>query len=458
MAILDAVRKTNRYDYWITFLLLLVLLLLRSSDRILDPVIWAEDSTYISGILQNGFFDIFKAQFGYYQSLQRFLCWCVMLCPVKFWPLLLTSCCYLIYAGVFAVFSKSDYDEVIPSRVNRILACSVFAFLPGTCEILGNTPNLGWVLAVYVGLVCLKKVGEKPTWLELGLSTLCMSGAGQTSILLPLLLYRLYLLVPPGKNLSFKSWGVEFQRYFILLILQLIFLCLNYFARASNDQYIPTQLPSLLDLWSAWFYGTVNGIVLQPLLGTHWTHVIGKSARVLLWGIALAVGTAISVLFFKLEKSKRLGIVFALSWSSAIILCSLVRGWGNEYYSSPIFIEDSRSRSSFVLGAGAVFLWFAIVPHLKWKGKLVSRIGIPFYCLWYFILNGAGDNFFIDSFRGRKETQWSNHYQVLETAIQRGCPKHLLVAVEPPGWKIEYQGPVRGECPPEKKSDANERI
>ncbi|MEO5970649.1 MAG: hypothetical protein ABIQ95_12035 [Bdellovibrionia bacterium] len=445
-------RKTNRYDYWITFALLLIILIMRSSNRILDPVIWAEDSIYISGILQHGFMDIFKAQFGYYQSLQRFICWCVMLFPVKLWPLLLTSTCYVIYAAVFSEFSKADYEAIIPSRLHRILACTVFAFLPGTNEILGNTPNLGWVLTAYVGIICLKKLGQKPSLMEIGFSAACMAGAGQTSIMIPLLLYRLYLTRTSTKIFPLKLPSVEFQRYLALLIIQFVFIYLNYLARAGNAQYI-TQLPSIPEVAKAWFIGTMNGMILQPILGTHWTHVVGKSAQPVAWVIALSTAIATTFLFFKLEKSKRLGIAFVLSWSSAIILCSVVRGWGNLYYSSLVFIEDSRARSSFVLGAGAIFLCFSLVPHLKWKGKPLSRIGIPIYCLWYFILNGAGDNFFIDSFRGpseaieiRSETKWSNHYGILEKAMKTGCPDNVEVQVEPPGWQVKYQGPQGSDC------------
>jgi hypothetical protein len=452
MPLQDTLRRTNYYDYWITFSLLLVIMVMRSSSRILDPVIWAEDSIYISGILEHGFLDIFKAQFGYYQSLQRFICWCVMLFPMKLWPLLLTSFCYLIYAAVFSIFSKADYENIIPSRLHRILACTVFAFLPGTSDIFGNTPNLGWVLTAYVGMICLKKLGQKPSLLEIGVSVACMAGAGQTSILIPLMLYRLYLTHASSRVFTFKVPSVEFQRYLILFIIQIIFVYLNYLARTSNDQYID-QLPSIPKIAEAWFFGTINGILLQPILGSHWTHVIGKSAQPVAWLIALSTAIATSFLFFKLEKSKRLGIVFVLSWSSAIILCSVVRGWGYHYYSSQVFIEDTRTRGSFVLGVGSIFLWFSLVSHFRWKGKPLSRMGIPIYCLCYFLLNGAGDNFFIDSFRGpnealegRSETKWSNQYSRLENAIKTGCPNKVEIEVEPSGWKIKYLGPQGVHC------------
>jgi hypothetical protein len=431
MPFLDSLRKSNRYDYWITFALLLVILILRSSSRLLDPIIWAEDSVYISGILEHGFFDIFKAQYGYHQTVQRLVCWCVMLFPVKIWPFLLTSICYFIYSGIFSIFSKADFEDIIPSRFHRILACTVFAFLPGTNEILGNSPNLGWILTAYVGLMGLKKLGQKPSWWEIGLSAACMSGAGQTSIMIPLFCYRLFLI---------RRFSPEFKRYLTLIIIQILFIYLNILAKTSNDAN-PSQLPSLIDLWTAWFYGTVNGILLQPLLGTHWTHVIGSSARSV-WGFfALSTALATIYLFIQLEKSKKLGIAFVLSWTSAILLCSIVRGWGNVYYSSPILIEDSRSRSSFVLAIGAVFLYFSLIPHLKWRGQLVSRIGIPTFCLWYILLNGAGDNFIINSFRVRPQAQWSKNYSVLESAMKTGCPNRVQVTVEPPGWQIEYQAP-----------------
>ncbi|MGZ3687640.1 MAG: hypothetical protein ACXVCH_11720 [Bdellovibrionota bacterium] len=413
-------------NYGIAFALVFALLLIRGYMRLVQPAIWAEDGLWMASMLEHGIPELFRSEYGYHLVLQKGIVGLATFFPVLWWPVLVTLFCFIAYAALIAPFAGETHAWIIPARRDRLWVCALFAFVPGLPEVLGNSANLGWVFCFYTALVYLKDPREFPSDLEFLIAVLCIGSAGQTAVLLPVLLYRLVLYNREGGPKAFLKPGK--RRYLALLLVQLVTIFMNFRARHGNEGYDSAR--SITGILYSWANGSVRELFLKPILGLHIPYVLTRSAPFLIWVLGALVAAWWIRTVWKSKGWQRLPHLTVLSWSFAIFLVCIVRGWGLEYYSFALIQETSwQSRCSYVLAPGALLLWSLLL-----QGRF-AKYAVAFFSALY-ITWAVSTGLVLGSYR--YFSQWRPFVPVLETSMRTGCPPVVKVPISPSGWSMIY--------------------
>jgi hypothetical protein len=245
------------------------------------------------------------------------------------------------------------------------------------------------------------------------------------------------------KKRGIKS--VELREDVFFLLFQLLVTGMNFFFRSTNGQLAHLAQPSLSSLIHAWWYGTLNGIVLEPFFGFHWTALLWRPIQWLYWPFSLGLLGYWLSLVWKADRTHRLKYLTVLSWTGAIVLTCLVRNWGFDYYGTQRLEEGFRnSRLPMVLAPMGIFFWVLLINGLGQKSKKISRFGTPTFVVWYVIMSSSY-GFKIPSLQNH--FQWDPNWKKLKSSIETGCPQKVSIPIEPSGWTMTYESPIQRQCP-----------
>lgn len=409
----------QRFFYLITFLSVLSILILKSLPRIEEPVLWAESGIFLAKFLEKGFFYIFQPDAGYFVVIQKLAVAVTSWFPVRFWPLAHCLLAIGFYSAIAAVFSQRRFSWLVPSDFNRFLFCLLFAFLPGLHEVIGNSANFSWMICFYFGLICLQDLKKPISRADMIFGGLCILSAGQTLLLLPVILYRRFLK--------------KDSKLVYLAGLQILVAVFNYFFQRANPNTF--EAPRLLEVFKAWQLGNINGLVLQPVFGSHFTVVLER-----FWfpGIFLFSAVILGFWILQIRKAtpeKKLAHLFVLCWSGAVVIQCLARDWGVKTFGEKV-LDGAMfyDRRGFVLAPAGVFFW------MIWLSRFRRQAVFACFALSYFVLNKGWIS--LDS-RRFGSADWVMAAPQVEKALQTNCAERLQIPIDPPGWFFEYEHSCR---------------
>jgi len=137
-----SIQFKNNPFFW-TWLICTLLFFLRGWDRFIYAVLWAEDGTYISQVLQDPLGTLFYPLGAYFQITQRLLAWLIVhSVSAEAIPSAVTAVSYAFSAFVLATISRKQYRWLIPSDSMRILLAAALCFAPGLQDAAGHLNNL----------------------------------------------------------------------------------------------------------------------------------------------------------------------------------------------------------------------------------------------------------------------------------------------------------------------------
>ncbi len=383
--------------YCSSVLVSFLILLLRASERVTKPDLWAEDGYwFVNHSLSIGWPSIFTQMAGYFQIAERASVWLlIQAIPLPYLPHAIALTCLLIFSLIISKITSKDYEWLIPSQVLRYCLLLTFCFLPGLHEILANFCNLPWLFFYYLGLIALKDPKESLSKMEIGFSCLALFSTGTAILLIPVFMYRCYLR---------KKQPCLSRDLFLLLlicgtVLSTIFLLPREWQLYQRRDYYAYG--------SAYIRSLAQSGFIQPWLGDQITFFLMKDEiEFYSIGLILLASFGLLVQAFRGKSSQAQTVLFLLfaSVSSFPVLTGMTRpnvlfawtepptAWFFKHrYAFPLaFIavsflggfflskeECARKKLSFCLDGRQHFLWNQTVQSspLRSREKMGSNCG-----------------------------------------------------------------------------------
>jgi hypothetical protein len=403
-----------------------LILLLRGHARLFHPDLWAEEAIFTSQALSHSWFSLFFPVAGSYHTLQRILVILgLKVFPWEWFPYFLTFSYLSITAFVFSLLSRKNYDWLIPRAALRVALAIALCFVPGFQEMLGNMPNLNWVL--WLGLVLLLLQDPATSWRawRSALVFLIIASVGTIALVFPLFAWRLY-------------WEHKSSRKLAASPTLWLLICLIFFQLLVFIQNDPQTVDWNLILWHVprtWLRFSVQTFLLQPWLGDHSATKMGLSQdnTLLLFGGAL-IFIFITVLLLKKHNrvtSACFVLLFPLTWP---VLCWLARPGIVEYFKINPRAEFWRGHYAFPNAVLSLLFWTVFL--MEFCPRRLSR-WLPAVFLALFVTNSL---YRFEIPRYGEERRWSSGVPVLRNAFQKGCSEKVFIPVYPEPWGIVYEG------------------
>jgi hypothetical protein len=177
---------------------ILIVLVLRRPDALLNPQFWAEDgSVYFSQALISGPASVFSPHAGCLWILPRIVALAVTLLSILWAPFAFNLIALTAAAGCCALFSLPAYRHLVRSDWLRVGSCVLFAAtVSAGGELIGTVTNMPWYLALAaVGAVALRSEsvaemrGRKVVWIAAG-AALCAISSPVVAAAAPLALWQ----------------------------------------------------------------------------------------------------------------------------------------------------------------------------------------------------------------------------------------------------------------------------
>lgn len=413
----------------VSFFCCLTLLALRSWDRLTHPELWAEDAHLFSSIYNSGFGQIAEPVAGYYHFIQKsFYFVVIQLAPFDSIALLENIFCLFIASFVFSRFTHRAYRWLAPSDSLRFFCSMTFCFLAGLNEMVGNLPNLNWILHMWLLLVLLKDPGE-PLRIGEGLgSILCFFSVGTGIVLFPVYLWRFITFR--------KKNGGKIDR--ILATVMIFFLI----AQAALFSIRGTEKPDFFFIGNIWLTPFVRHIFLQVFVQPFFGDTIATGLwhiRWLDWSLRVVVFIPFVYLVYQHRSKPQVqGISLALIGTiSTLVLCWMARPLVIRYYAHVPHEEFWRSHYSFPLAFVAFLFWVALIGIFS---EQVQKKVVPVLIILTVLYR-------IPSFpikRYGKEERWKAGVQKVKQVWEhQGLEAPVAIPIYPDNWSMDLN--VKGE-------------
>ena len=180
----------KRQPFLFGFLVCLLIIAARAFSRVLKADLWAEDADiYIADALIHSWKSLVIPHGGSFHLIQRIISFFVVhFIAVSEWPRAIAIVTLLIFVGTVSQVCRTGYRWLIPSDAHRVWLAVLLSLSPGLNEILGNLPNLNWVLFYWVGLISLRDDRLKK-WEMFGIAAV-LASIGTSLLLLPVFVWR----------------------------------------------------------------------------------------------------------------------------------------------------------------------------------------------------------------------------------------------------------------------------
>ncbi|NDG86175.1 MAG: hypothetical protein EBX52_14190, partial [Proteobacteria bacterium] len=192
----------------VSFLLCCTVLVLIGWERLLHPGLWAEDGKiFVPDALTLGWSSVLLPYEGYFHLLTRIFVRVFCYLPLYWLPWLINTFCFVLYAWMASLFSRSEYRGVVASDLDRILISLGICLIPGMYEILGNFCNTHRLLALAMFVMVIKPARIDLSKRDLFGTFVIAGSAGEVVAFVPAFLYRIFHRSREGLSIS-KELGV----------------------------------------------------------------------------------------------------------------------------------------------------------------------------------------------------------------------------------------------------------
>jgi len=407
--------------YFLGYLCIFILLVLRQWEIVGKPFLWAEDgNVFIYRAINNGFSSLFIPYAGYYHFLPQLLTnifyyFCRIIDNVVLLPYMMWGSNILISSLAVGYFLSERFEWILKQRLERLFVCCIIILLniSEIQEVYGTVTNIHWWLGFYFFLISLNILYEKemPSVRNIILLTFC---GFSTLVIFPL-----------------------FVIFSILLIYKIIKHCCNY---KDILKYIVILIPCVIQTFSVLMSNRITthnfiGLELLRIITLSFFNLIGKlvtpqninfyNYRMILLGIF----TIIALLYFYRKNKKFL--LFSLSFSFLFFLyCALPLnnniiilvtaffngnyGYGGRYW----FI------SSIII---AFLISVALIKHIKSNNTKISTILAIVYLVMVIILR----------FDINLSAQYTSYYKQFASLYSNNGTHKLRIPIPPEiNWHV----------------------
>lgn len=447
-ALLD--RITAARLFLIVWVLCAALLAWRGYGRLAHPELFAEGGNrFVADALAQGWWSLGSAYAGYYHTLPRLVALlAIAVAPVAYIPAATTAASFLAAAAVSAFIVRPAFRWLIPSDTVRIVAALLLCLAPGLREVLGNLPNLHYLLFILLGLLVLKDPDEPYRAWELVLAGLAVMSSGMVAALAPAVLIRAWLSLSrsAGRGLAARLRANTPEVIFaaIILVPTLVTAVLMLTgAETGGPQPADSSVGGLNPATVLQAWGTVlaSSFLLHPLAGT--VAVTEIMLTVSVWVLVVISITVFAILFGSLVMNgHRAQAMYLGAWLSApfalILLLALVRGPDLRMF---LITEDWNwykwwMRYNYLFAVSGVILWLSLLrpTRLLPAGRLGNVLALTL-CVAYV----SQTNWYFDIKEYGNERRWDRTSAELERAIRTGCPRSVTVQLYPERWRFTYR-------------------
>jgi hypothetical protein len=429
------------YQWFVLFTLIcLGVLCARESQRISSAHLWAEDGTvFLAGALGQGASSLLEPYAGYFHTVSRLMALVgIHLVDLTYYPIYTRILCLLMTALIFASFTQKAYEWLMPSVFFRGLVAILFCLVPGTSEVFGNPTNIHWILYLYLWLLALKPGSQVYSGWEMALIFLCVVSTGESLVLVPMVLWRLYQQRQLFGKLKMSQSGSD-----------LFFLCalvgmavINFVIREHHEREPFVGISKLLETvivttGTSFFYLPILGPGLYEEISAYMGKNMIKAVGL------LAVFYALSHI---VKQKGRAGWTFILSLGCAFgvpLLTFIVRPISIHWFGRLRLPADHFShRYYFLLAPMGVLIWAVFAGGQK-LSSLRSRI-VGFFLLSMMFFGGM--RFFKFPPMG-SNLVWKEDVKSLISSLKLGCPKGVTIPIYPEGWQFSYSSSKTEVCP-----------
>ena len=413
-----------------TFVLLLLILGERASDRLVHADFWGEDGVILlTQAATLGSESLLLPYAGSYLTIERLIMLgALRAVPLSWLPAAVTLSCIVVFAGVMSRIVSPVYEWLISSWYLRVLVAAMFCLLPGLTEMTGNLCNLTWILFCWLALIGLKDPSVPLTWIEVGLSVLVTLSIGTAILVVPLFMWR--LAVSKGR-ISTSHWARGIVQLAVLVVLGVGVLL--FIPRLSSS-----PLPSALGLAQMWYDHIARLVAFTPWLGDRLTNVLWSSFGSRLYHTGEVIFLVFVVWWTWLHRRETTAqaiLVLVLGMSLWTVLAAMVRPYALDVLQlrNDFFYEN---RYSFPMSFAGVLYWIVVLAPWATARGIRQALVAAFVVL---NITMSLHRFNISAY-GR-ERRWQATVNALERSMATGCPRTVDVRQYPDPWRFRYVSP-----------------
>lgn len=424
--------------FLLAWLLGTALLAWRGAGRLEHPELFAEGGRrFVADALNHGWLSLGFEYAGYYHVVPRLIALLVTATvPIAAVPAATTMISVAIAGAVSAFIARPAYRWLIPSDTVRVIAVLLLCLAPGLREVLGNLPNLHYLLFILLGLLALKDPDKPYRLWELGLAALVALSSGMAAALVPAIVLRAGTALARGHG----GAGRELALAAVVGVPTLATGLLALAAGGAGAGGASLSDFSVATVISAWGTVATSSLLLHPLGGT--VAVTEIMFTIPLWVLVLLALAVLAVLARRLiVRGHGRQAVYVGAWASGpfvlIVLLALARSPDLKML---VLEEHWRwykwwMRYNYLFAASGVLLWlFLLKPARLLPGRSSASVLTLVLCAAYV----SQANWYFDVPEYGEERRWARTSAALERAIETGCPRSVTVDIYPGNWTFTY--------------------
>lgn len=444
--------QTKKYEinYIMSFLIIYGFMLLRQTDRIIYPTLWAEDGAiFLFRTITYGFKSILMPYASYLQVFPQIISLTSYIISLKYYPILTLCISSFIYTYAIAIILRRSYEWISDSLMVRLCCILVITFMPGTPEILGDLSNLHAVLFLFVMIRLIASIEEKYSIFDFILFIMAIFSAGEIILALPLMVYKIFILF---KN-KMPLINISLEVILLLLILTATVINISFFEHTSfaSGHGFLYYLLLFKNYLPFFMLTTLNRFIFLPFVGSL-TIVINKS-------IILSLIIGVGLLWFIYSRFKNTIKIWTYHYNMlciaifsyvGLILLTVFARPGAEltpFMGKLDSINQLQYRYMTFLIPIAILFWYVIINNIltdRGVSFVIRRKIILFISLYIMVINSYTGlifrNFYVlGGGTCSKQNLWNYNYPTFYKVIKVGDPKTINIpfAPDPKMWKVQ---------------------
>jgi hypothetical protein len=438
----DAVPRAGVGRWAALACLILILLVLRRPDAVINPQFWAEDGTiYFSGQLHHpGFAVLFETYKGYLPLIPRLVAAFASWFSAAYTPLIYNLCALLLAAFCCSLFSLNHYRYLLRSDALRILLCILAAAAFQSDELIGTLACVHIFLTLGLLLILLQ---PPEIYADTRTTALAVPGALLSGLTEALVV----ILVPLALWMILRRRGAA--RLVPATVLLAAILQVSFFLAIGDPYHTPPD--RLGEIAAATLIAVIWRAILVPVLGLSVAQSLSSTDFQL---ILLLTAIGLTVWLIRLWQPSPFADGRKIAITLYLLFASVVLAISGRSLAKPFAgpITEWRGERYFFLG-GCLFAYLVALSIDRWLPQ--KRIQ-PWLAAALF-LPGIWGNFRTVSFT---DYHWQAH-AVQVDRWQAGNKVALSIPINPAPWRLELAGaaqpnPLEGalvRCPGHSPED-----
>ncbi len=445
----------QRHGFWIAWFLACVVLVVRGWDRFIHPEPFAEGAKqFIGAALNDGWISLTHLYDGFLHTVPRLIALvAVELMPIKYIPHFTVTVCYMIAAATTVYIVRDCFRWIIPSDFFRFVFGVVLCLVPGLIEVLGNLPNIHYLLFILLGLMALQDIEHEFRSWELATAGLIVLSTGMSVVFLPLALVRVVWLMRyslntarpsiPYRELLHRHRGAVI--FFLIILTPSVLLMFGQLLGAIPQAKVlnPVTL-EIADLFIGLQNIFVVYFVLHPFAGTVVvTEIIFFLPLFVLFIVFLPF---LSILSYRLYAEHRPQLIFISVWLLGILLIPvMIFFFRPSGFALFMFDKEWHSfgwwmRYNYIFSAAGVLLWLMVLRPKRPMKPIQHRTVVTWVILLSYVFQAQ---YYFNVGRYGQEAFWSQTSDALRQSVQTGCPRTVVVRAhpDPNWWNFTYHSP-----------------